>query len=401
MIRKCLVWMAVFLGTCLSAQAGEVTVAATPPMGWSSWNHFGEKVTAADVRAAADALVSSGMRDAGYVYVNIDDGWQGKRDAQGNIHPNARFPDMKALADYVHARGLKLGLYTSPGSKTCAGFAGSLGHEAQDARTYARWGVDYLKYDLCSYIQDVMQVRAPHDPDAQMRLMIDAYRKMRTALDKAGRPIVFSVCQYGWDAPWQWASAPDVRGNLWRTTGDIEPTWSSIYEIASLQAGLGRFAGPGHWNDPDMLEVGNGKLSLDESRSHFSWWAMLAAPLLAGNDLAGMSPQVRAILTNKAVIAVDQDPLGKQGHRAYADEEMEVWTKPLSGGALALAVFNVGPARHADHPFRLDLARLGLHGTQQATNLWTHQGVTLRQGMPVLLRRHEVLMLRIDYPDRG
>lgn len=374
-------------------------IAATPPMGWNSWNFFGDKVTAADVRAAADALVSSGMRDAGYVYVNIDDGWQGQRDARGVIHPNARFPDMKALAAYVHARGLKLGIYSSPGPETCAGYAGSLGHEVQDARTYAAWGVDYLKYDLCSYIQAVMDARAPHDPARQMQLMIAAYRRMHRALKQTGRPIVFSLCQYGWDAPWEWASARGIDGNLWRTTGDITPEWDRIYAIASQQAGLSRYAGPGHWNDPDMLEVGNGKLTEAENRAHFSWWAMLAAPLLAGNDLTHMPDRVKKILTNKSVIAIDQDPLGQQATRAYADGETEVWTRHLQGGALAVAVFNMGSRRYAgSHPFHLDLARLGLHGPLQAVDLWRGTPVTLIQHQPVALPTHDVWLLRIASP---
>lgn len=376
-----------------------VSIATTPPMGWNSWNFFADKVSDADVRSAADALVSSGMRDAGYVYVNIDDGWQGQRDAEGVIHPNARFPDMKALADYVHARGLKLGIYSSPGSKTCGGYTGSLGHEQQDARHYASWGVDYLKYDLCSYIQDVMQAQAPHNPDQQMQLMIDAYRRMHKALQASGRSIVFSLCQYGWDAPWEWAASPDIGGNLWRTTSDITPEWDRIYAIASQQAGLASYAGPGHWNDPDMLEVGNGKLTAAENRAHFSWWAMLAAPLLAGNDLANMSPSTKAVLTRRAVIAIDQDRLGKQATRAYADGETEVWTRTLQGGAMALAIFNVGSDRHAGgHPFHLSLSRLGLNGEQPAHDLWSDRSVALTEGMPIALERHDVMLLRIDAP---
>jgi alpha-galactosidase len=373
--------------------------AATPPMGWNSWNFFADKVSDADVRSAADALVSTGMRDAGYVYVNIDDGWQGQRDAEGVIHPNARFPDMKALADYVHARGLKLGIYSSPGSKTCGGYTGSLGQEQQDAHRYASWGVDYLKYDLCSYIQDVMQAKAPHNPDQQMQLMMGAYQRMHNALQATGRSIVFSLCQYGWDAPWEWAAGSDIGGNLWRTTGDITPEWDRIYAIASQQAGPASYAGPGHWNDPDMLEVGNGKLTAAENRAHFSWWAMLAAPLLAGNDLAHMSPATKAVLTHRVVIAIDQDQLGKQATRAYADGETEVWTRTLQGGAMALAIFNVGSDRHAgSHPFHLSLSRLGLNGKQSAYDLWSDRSVTLIEGMPIALKRHDVMLLRIDAP---
>ncbi|QEE26370.1 glycoside hydrolase family 27 protein [Rhodanobacter glycinis] len=388
--------LAIWTG-CATATAS-APVAATPPMGWNSWNFFGPKVSEADVRAAADAMVNSGMRDAGYIYINIDDGWQGKRDSRGVIHPNARFPDMKALADYVHARGLKLGIYSSPGAHTCGGFTGSLGHEQQDANTYAAWGVDYLKYDLCSYIQDVMEAKAPNDPDAQMRLMIAAYKKMHQALANTGRPIVYSLCQYGWDAPWEWADQPSIAGNLWRTTGDITPEWDRIYSIASSQAGLAKYAGPGHWNDPDMLEVGNGKLTPAENRSHFTWWAMLAAPLLAGNDLAHMPKSVKAILTNKNVIAIDQDALGRQAKRAYVDGEVEVWTRPLNHGAMAIAIFDVGAQRYANHPFHLDLAKLGLHGPQKGMNLWSGKTIQLVQNYPVEMTWHDVLLIRLDHP---
>ena len=294
----------------------------TPPMGWNSWNFFHGNVTDQDIRNAADQLVSTGMKDAGYIYVNIDDTWEGERDANGVLHTNSKFPDMKGLADYVHSKGLKLGIYSSPGPKTCAGFEGSLDHEVQDAELYASWGVDYLKYDLCSYRESVMATQAPDDKAQQMRLMFKAYAKMDKALKATGRPIVYSLCQYGWDAVWEWG--PKVGANLWRTTGDIQPNWQSIYSILNEQAGLARYAGPGHWNDPDMLEVGNGKLTLAENRSHFSWWAILAAPLLAGNDLPNMKPEIKAILTNRDVIAIDQDPLGRQGARAYSEGEVEV-----------------------------------------------------------------------------
>lgn len=383
----------VVLLASIPAQAA-TRVAATPPMGWNSWNHFAGRVTDADVRAAADAMVSSGMRDAGYIYVNIDDTWQGKRDAQGRIHPNARFPDMKALADYVHARGLKLGIYSSPGPTTCAGYTGSYGHEVQDAKTYASWGVDYIKYDLCGY-RDIMSKEAPHDRMKQMRMMRDAYEKMHEALDSTHRSIVYSLCQYGWDAVWEWGAK--AGGNAWRTTGDIRASWDSIYSIVSAQVGLEHYAGPGHWNDPDMLEVGNGNLDLAEDRAHFSWWAMLAAPLIAGNDLSKMTPAVRDILTNRAVIAVDQVPLGKQGTRAYVDGQMEVWTRQLAGGALAVAVFNVGSDRDV-RPFHIDLARLGLHGAQHGTDLWSGKAVTIDDATPIGLASHDVLMLRVARP---
>jgi alpha-galactosidase len=373
-----------------------VQVAQTPPMGWNSWNFFFGKVTDKDIRASADQIVATGMKDAGYIYVNIDDTWEGKRDASGVLHTNEKFPDMKALADYVHSKGLKIGIYSGPGPKTCAGYEGSLGHEVQDAQLYASWGIDYLKYDLCSFIPAVMEKQAPNDKAAQMRLMIAAYNKMSKALKATGRPIVFSLCQYGWDAVWEWA--PALGGNLWRTTGDITPDWDRIYAILSQQDGLAKYAGPGHWNDPDMLEVGNGKLTLAENRSHFSMWAMLAAPLLAGNDLPNMKPEIKAILTNPDVIAIDQDTLGKQATRAYSDGEVEVWTRHLSGGALAVAVLAAGDNRYSTHPFHLDLTKLGLHGAQEGKDLWTGKPSTLTDHMPIEIGSHDILLVRIGAP---
>jgi alpha-galactosidase len=385
-----------FQTAAMAQPASTQMVAQTPPMGWNSWNFFFEKVTDKDIRDSADQVVATGMKDAGYVYVNIDDTWQGERDANGVLHTNAKFPDMKALADYVHSKGLKIGIYSGPGPKTCAGYAGSLGHEEQDAQLYASWGIDYLKYDMCSFIPAVMTKQAPDDKAAQMRLMIAAYDKMAKALKATGRPIVFSLCQYGWDAVWEWA--PALGGNLWRTTGDIQPDWDRVYAILSQQEGLQKYAGPGHWNDPDMLEVGNGKLSLAENRSHFSMWAMLAAPLLAGNDLPHMKPEIKDILTNRDVIAIDQDPLGKQGSRVYADGEVEVWTRPLAHGALAVAVLNAGDNRYSTHPFHLNLAKLGLHGMRTGKDLWTGKTVKLTDNMPLELASHDILLVRIDAP---
>jgi alpha-galactosidase len=390
---------AFFVFALATASVAQTPVAQTPPMGWNSWNYFAGKVDDKGIRAAADQIVATGMKDAGYVYVNIDDTWEGQRDANGVIQSNSKFPDMKALADYVHSKGLKIGIYSGPGNKTCAGFPASLGHEEQDAKTYAAWGIDYLKYDLCSFGGDVMRKQAPDDKAAQMKLMTDAYEKMGKALAEAtkatGRPIVYSLCQYGWDAPWEWA--PALGGNLWRTTGDIEADWDRIYDIASQQSGLESYAGPGHWNDPDMLEVGNGKLSLAENRTHFSWWAILAAPLLAGNDLPNMKPEINAILTNKDVIAIDQDSLGKQGRHAYSDGEVEVWTRQLAGGGMAIAVINVGSDRYSSHPFHLSLRKLGLTDSQTGKDLWTGKPVTLTDGEPLELASHDVFLVRIDH----
>ena len=302
-------------------------LAATPPMGWSSWNHFGDGIDDADVRGIADALAGSGLAKAGYVYVNIDDGWEGGRDAAGNIVPNAKFPNMKALADYVHSRGLKLGLYSSPGPLTCGGYEGSFGHEDQDARTFASWGVDYLKYDWCS------AARVYSDADLEQ-----AYQWMGQALARCGRPIVYSLCEYGMRDVWTWG--PRVGANLWRTAGDIQDNWRSMSEIGFDQSRLAPYAGPGHWNDPDMLEVGNGGMTATEYRTHFSLWCMLAAPLILGNDVRTMAPDTLAMLSNREVIAIDQDPLGRQGRRVASSGGIEVWTKPLADGGEAVAVFN-------------------------------------------------------------
>jgi alpha-galactosidase len=365
------------------------TVAATPPMGWNSWNHFAGKIDDATVRAQADAMVSSGMRDAGYVYINIDDTWQAERDAQGVIHANSRFPDMKALADYVHGKGLKLGIYSSPGPKTCAKFEGSYGHEEQDAQTYAAWGIDYLKYDLCSFGK-IME--AADSPEAAHKLMVDAYEKMHKALLRTGRPMVYSLCQYGADAVWRWGAS--VGGNAWRTTGDISDKYSSMTQIGFGQAGLAKYAGPGHWNDPDMLEVGNGGMSQDEYRTHMSLWVILASPLLAGNDLSKMSPETLAMLTNKEAIAIDQDALGVQGDRVSAVGPMEIWAKPLSGGAKAVALFNRGESAV---PMTLRLHDVGFSQGAKLHDVWTGQDVASKNGeYTTVIPTHGVVLLRVS-----
>ena len=368
-------------------------VAATPPMGWNSWNFFARRVTDADIRATADLLVSSGMRDAGYIYVNIDDTWEGKRDADGRITSNEKFPDMKALADYVHSKGLKLGIYSSPGPQTCAGYEGSYGHEQQDAQTYAAWGIDYLKYDLCSFRKN-MQDQAPNDIAAQNKLMRDAYEKMHQALLKTGRPIVFSLCQYGWDSVWTWG--PSVGANLWRTTGDISANFDRMSLIGRSQAGLAKFAGPGHWNDPDMLEVGNGKLTHDENVTHMTLWAMLAAPLIAGNNLTQMTPDVKDILTNRDVIAIDQDPLGRQGDRVYAEGPVEIWAKPLKSGTTAVAIFNFGERETDMHGIRLHLAQMRLPQSVHAHEVWSNKDLgSIHDDFTTNIPRHGCVLLLI------
>jgi alpha-galactosidase len=339
-------------------------LARTPPMGWNSWNKFACDVNEQLIREMADAMVTSGMKDAGYVYLVIDDCWQIDRDAQGNILPDPqRFPSgMKALADYVHSRGLKFGLYSDAGTLTCQKRPGSRGYEFQDARQYAAWGVDYLKYDWCS----TGTQNAPA-----------SYSIMRDALLKAGRPIVFSICEWGTSKPWLWAK--DV-GNLWRTTGDIQDCWDckrdwggmGVVHILDLQDGLESYAGPGHWNDPDMLEVGNEGMTITEYRAHFSLWCILAAPLMAGNDLRNMTNEVKEILTNREVIAVDQDSLGMQGRRVKRYGDREVWAKQLADGGRAVVLFNRGPK---SQEISVSWTEIGYpqHVAAQVRDLWAHK----------------------------
>lgn len=339
-------------------------LARTPPMGWNSWNKFACDVNEQLIREMADAMVTSGMKDAGYVYLVIDDCWQIDRDAQGNILPDPhRFPSgMKALADYVHSRGLKFGLYSDAGTLTCQKRPGSRGYEFQDARQYAAWGVDYLKYDWCS----TGTQNAPA-----------SYSIMRDALLKAGRPIVFSICEWGTSKPWLWAK--DV-GNLWRTTGDIQDCWDckrdwggmGVVHILDLQDGLESYAGPGHWNDPDMLEVGNKGMTITEYRAHFSLWCILAAPLMAGNDLRNMTNEVKEILTNREVIAVDQDSLGMQGRRVKRDGDREVWAKQLADGGRAVVLFNRGPK---SQEISVSWTEIGYpqQVAAQVRDLWAHK----------------------------
>ncbi len=368
--------------------------AQLPPMGWNSWNHFAEHVTDADVRSAADALVSTGMKDAGYVYVNVDDTWQGKRDAAGVLHPNERFPDMKALADYVHAKGLKFGIYSSPGAKTCGGYEGSLGHEEQDAKMYAAWGVDYLKYDLCSMQDQMSDLRKAHpeSPMAEYELMIGAFKKMGDALKATGRPIVYSLCQYGMDEPWRFG--PGVGGSMWRTTDDIFDNYQRMMNIAYSQVGLGKYAGPGHWNDPDMLEVGNGGMNAEEYRTHMSLWAVLGAPLIAGNDLNKMSEETKSILMNREVIAIDQDPLGKGGDRLVQIGEFSAWVRPLSGKRLAVALVS---ASTSGRDIPVNLAQIGIPNDAKIHDVWGNKELRPIQG--VLNERfpgHGVLLLIVS-----
>ena len=355
--------------------------ARTPPMGWNSWNKFAGRVDDRAVRGMADAMATNGMKDVGYVYVNIDDTWEGDREKDGNITTNKKFPDMKALADYVHSKGLKIGIYSSPGPNTCAGYEGSYGHEEQDAKRYAEWGIDYLKYDWCGarnlYKDEEMQA---------------VYQIMGEALLRVGRPILYSLCQYGRSEVWKWG--PEVGGNTWRTTGDIRDTWESMSKIGFAQDGLAPYAAPGHWNDPDMLEIGNGGMTDDEYRTHMSLWSILAAPLLAGNDLRSMSPAILEILTNREVIAVNQDKAGKQGRRVAQSGEQEVWVRPLADGGHAIGMFNRSAAPAT---VSLKWAELGLKASpKKGRDLWTHRDVLFDGAeYSATVPSHGVVMLRV------
>jgi alpha-galactosidase len=357
-------------------------LAKTPPMGWNSWNKFAGAVTDKDVRGMADAMASNGMKAAGYTYINIDDTWEAGRDANGMIQSNSKFPNMKALADYVHGKGLKIGIYSSPGPFTCAGYEASFNHEAQDAKQYAAWGFDYLKYDWCS-ASNVYDNTPEHISMTQQA----AYAKMGDALLKSGRKIVFSLCQYGQHDVGSWGAK--VGGNLWRTTGDISDSWQSMMNIGfGQQVGREKFSGPGHWNDPDMLEIGNGHMTTEEYRTHMSLWCLLSAALLAGNDLRDMKPEILEILTNKEVIAVDQDKLGKQAVRVSppvpADEaatisvqegrsttggEIQVFSRPLADGGHAVGLFNLGAATAK---VTAKWSDIGIKGSHKVRDLWAH-----------------------------
>ncbi|WP_249138153.1 glycoside hydrolase family 27 protein [Phenylobacterium montanum] len=394
-MTRFLAWMAALILTAAAAptlaqvQAPPTPngLAATPPMGWNSWNRFGCDINEDVIRKAADAMVASGMKDAGYQYVVIDDCWHGARDAHGDIQPDPqRFPSgIKALADYVHAKGLKFGIYSDAGSRTCAGRPGSRGYEYQDAKQYAAWGVDYLKYDWCNTSTE----------DAR-----EAYSTMADALHQTGRPIVFSLCEWGTAKPWLWAGRV---GNLWRTTPDIYDAWQGVkgtsfgmLNILDGQAGIDSYAGPGHWNDPDMLEVGNGGMTADEYRAHFSLWAMLAAPLIAGNDLASMNEETRAILTNREVIAVDQDPLGVEGKRILRDGSAEVWARPLKGGGRAVVLLNRGKA--AQH-ISVAWEALGYPAKMKAEvrDLWAGKSLgKLTGAFSADVPSHAAVMVRIE-----
>ena len=372
----------------LSLTALDDGLAKTPPMGWNSWNKFGCDVNEKMIREMADAMVASGMMEAGYRYIVIDDCWQVGRDKEGNIIADPeRFPSgMKALGDYIHSKGLLFGIYSDAGTKTCQKRPGSRGYEFQDARQYAAWGVDYLKYDWCSHGEQNAKA---------------SYSLMRDALKAAQRPMVFSICEWGTNQPWTWGA--DV-GHLWRTTEDILDCWDCTTDwggmgwplILDKQVGLEAYSGPGHWNDPDMLEVGNKSLTMEESKAHFSLWCLLSAPLMAGNDLRSMAPETKAILTNPEIIALDQDPLGKQGTKVRDDGEFEVWSKVLADGSRGVVLFNRGPSKariafswtEIGYPVRL---------SAKVKDLWLHKELgKFKGGFGATVPSHGVVVLRVE-----
>lgn len=395
-------WITVLLfclPLALNAQKFE-GLAQTPPMGWNSWNKFACNIDENLIKTIADAMVESGLRDAGYVYLNLDDCWHGERDSLGFIQADPlKFPSgMKALGDYIHSKGLKIGIYSDAGRKTCGGRPGSFGHEYQDALQYAKWGVDYLKYDWCE-TEDINPV--------------GAYNLMRDALRAAGRPILFSMCEWGHSKPWTWAKE---TGHMWRTTGDIfncfdcidqHPGWAAygVLQILDMQNGLRQYAGPGHWNDPDMLEVGNGQ-SVNEDRAHFSMWSMLAAPLILGNDIRSMSQQTKDILMNKEVIAVNQDKLGIQGLKFAAEDGLEFWFKPLADNDWAFCILNRSTT---DKQYVIDWQKFNLYDevskrftdfdskVYTIRNLWTNQNEgDTKKVRPVTIPGHDVVMYRLS-----
>jgi alpha-galactosidase len=401
-IRFFFVFVVCAFSTQLFAQKFE-NLAPTPPMGWNSWNTFQTNINEELVKGIADVMVASGMKDAGYTYIVLDDGWMAmERDAKtGDLIPDPKkFPNgLKPVIDYVHSKGLKFGLYNCAGTKTCAGYPGTRGYEYQDARFYASLDIDYLKFDWCN---------------SERQDAIESYTTMSKALKTAGRPIVFSLCEWGNNKPWSWA---EPVGQLWRTTGDITAQFDGIKSygnwhangvmtIVDMQDTLRKYAGPNHWNDPDMLEVGNG-LTNAENRSHFSLWAMLAAPLMAGNDIRKMNEDTRTVLTNKDIVAVNQDALGVQGFRySKREDSLQIWFKPLSNGEWAMCVVNRSSVPKSvefnwqSEIVNDELSKRGLHAdavVYRLRDLWTKKDAgTTKKTLKAVVQPHDVLMLRLS-----
>ncbi len=375
--------------------AGDHMLALTPPMGWNSWNVWGTSVDANKVRAAADSFIKEGLANSGYSYVNIDDAWEGGRDADGEIQTNQKFGDMGALGTYVHSLGLKLGIYSSPGPTTCAGYTASYKHEAQDAKTYAKWGVDYLKYDWCSY--------GGIEPNPDLAGFQKPYAVMRKGLDACGRDIVFSFCQYGMGDVFNWGK--ELGGNLWRTTGDITDTWRSMSSIGFSHSPKAVGAGPGGWNDPDMLVVGKlgwgdhprpTRLTQNEQITHISLWSMLGAPLIIGCDLTQLDSFTKDVLTNHDVIEVDQDPLGKVATIAKKDGSSEIWTRPLFDGTVAVGLFNRGTEKTK---IVVRWQDIGLSGMQPVRDLWLRRDLRPGQvGYSFDVPAHGAVLIKVGKP---
>ncbi len=378
----------------LTIVGGSRALALTPPMGWNSWNVWAGRVDAGKVRDAADQLISAGLAAHGFGYVNIDDTWEAGRDASGVIQTNDKFPDMKALADYVHGKGLKIGIYSSPGPKTCGGYTGSWQHEQQDADTYAGWGIDYLKYDWCSY-GDVATGEG-------LEKQIKPYRLMGAALRSTNRDILFSLCQYGMADVWKWG--PSIGGNAWRTTGDIQDNWSSVRGIFTSQNGHEKYVGPGYWNDPDMLMVGivgfgnthPTHLKPNEQITHISMWSLLSSPLLIGCDLTRLDPFTKALLTNDDVLDVNQDPLGRPAGRIAENGDAQIWARPLADDTHAVGLVNLGSDRQ---DITVSWSQLGLSGSQPVRDLWQRKDMgAFKDGYTVPVPAHGTVLIKVGKP---
>jgi alpha-galactosidase len=388
----------------------EGRLSLTPAMGWNSWNAFGRAVSDSLARAAADAMVSKGLIDHGWTYVNLDDGWERSaretdplyegpvRAPDGTMLTNKKFPDMKALGDYIHAKGLKFGIYSGPGPTTCQGLEASWQHELQDFRTFASWGVDYLKYDWCGY----SSVLAPGETNQQLPVLKRPYQVAREALNKVPRDIIYSLCQYGWGNVWEWGAEKGIEGNSWRTTGDITDTWESMNGIGFRQVGNSKHASPGHWNDPDMLVIGkvgwgprlrDSRLTPNEQYVHITLWALLASPLLLGNDLTQMDDYELNLVTNDEVLAVHQDAKGKAADRISRKDELEVWARPLDDGSLAVGLFN---RDEMDMNVALHWSELGIKGKHVVRDLWRQKDLGTFDGeLSQVVPRHGSLFVKL------
>jgi alpha-galactosidase len=376
----------------LTIVGGDDALALTPPLGWNSWNVWGGSVDDAKVRAAADAMISSGLAAHGYQFINVDDGWEGQRDANGVLQPNQKFPNMKALTDYVHSKGLKIGIYSSPGNRTCQGLPGSLGYEEIDAKTWAEWGFDVLKHDWCSYGNTL-----PGQPLADLK---KPYIVMRDALRKTNRDIVYSLCQYGMGNVWEWGA--EVGGNYWRTTGDLTDVWSNMSAVGFRQAGREQWSKPGHWTDPDMLVIGkvgwgpnihDTRLTPNEQITHISLWVMQAAPLLIGADMSQFDKFTTDLMTNHEVMDVSQDELGKGAARIYQRERLELWARPLSDGSIAVGLFNRGLQAAS---MTATWAELGIRGSQPVRDLWLQKDLGAKtDAFTAMVPAHGAVMVKI------